>query len=125
MRNLTQAQKKEIRILQQELVVKTDDRRRKQMLATLVRLGVVLHEFNTATYTLAAGWESRDLLDGHHPAVFEHEKDVPDGPSTASRTRAPYSKAPIPDPPKKISRPPAIYSNRSHQEHIDHILKNY
>jgi hypothetical protein len=35
-------------------------------------------------------------------------------------------KDPIPDPPKKKpQRPPAIYSNRSVDQLIDHILKNY
>ena len=32
---------------------------------------------------------------------------------------------PLPDPPKAWKRPPSIYSNRSHDELIDHILKTY
>lgn len=40
--------------------------------------------------------------------------------------KAPYLRAVQADPPtEKINRPPAVYSNRSHEELIDHILKSY
>ncbi|MBN8852247.1 MAG: hypothetical protein BGO55_00695 [Sphingobacteriales bacterium 50-39] len=43
-----------------------------------------------------------------------------------SEKKAPYLRAVQPDPPEeKINRPPALYSNRSHEELIDYILKSY
>jgi hypothetical protein len=85
------------------------------LLRRMVELGILVEEKSRKKgieVSLAPGWEEVDI-------------DV------TPRKREPWVLAGdcptvIPDPPKpKIVRPPTIYSNRSQQELIDHVLKNY
>lgn len=65
------------------------------------------------TYVLSPDWENVDV----NIPQRVRKRDVP--PIEDGRPV-------IPDPPKKkLTRPPAVYSNRSNEELIDHILKNY
>jgi hypothetical protein len=64
-------------------------------------------------YILEDAWEKVDL------DVAQRQRKA------AVRSYPVHELPPIPDPPKVINRPPAVYSNRSQKELIDHVLKNY
>lgn len=57
-------------------------------------------------YILMPEWETVDV----------------DIPQRVRKVYLPTEKTPRPDPPRKMMRPPAIYSNRSREELIDNIL---
>jgi hypothetical protein len=95
--------------MQSDLTVKTDDPYRQRVLQGLVEKGIA-ERLPSLFYVLTPEWMRVKIPTGNEPAV----------------SAVPTEKDPIPDPPKKpYTRPAAIYSNRSHKELIDHILKNY
>ena len=119
-KTLTPAQRAAITDLQTQGTMKIFAGRTRQTYMVLVTLGAATpKEGSTNEFVIGKGWE---------------EIDVAIQPRGA---RGPYSMVtkdisclvenePIPDPPKpKMVRPPAVYSNRSHNELIDHVLKNY
>lgn len=64
-------------------------------------------------YVLVEAWENVDI-------------DIPQRDRTPiARPGSKCELPPIPDPPSKLVRPPAVYSNPSQKELIDDVLKNY
>lgn len=109
---LTNAQKREILAMQQELSVSTTDSYRQRTLRGLVTRGIAVHDHYSRFYTLVPAWQ--------------HANVNPDKPYAPMQPPAPAEKPPQPDPPKnEFVRPKAEYSNQSQEDFIDHILKTY
>lgn len=118
---LTAAQRLAIIDLQTHISVKVYVGKNIQVYKNLVAIGAaVLHPSSGLQneFVIAAGWETVDVK---RPARGSREDTL------ANKVFGLGEEAGvIPDPPKKkIQRPPAIYSNRSYDEVIDHVLKNY
>lgn len=112
-RQLTNAQKREIIAMQEGLLqVCTTDPYRQRALRTLVTRGIAVHDHYSRFYTLVPEWQNVNVC--------------PDKPMPPPAPVITESRPVIPDPPKKqFIRPPAVYSNRSQEDLIDHILKTY
>lgn len=108
--SLSLAAKKELILLQRELVTKATDQYRTRVLRTLFMKGMVVYDEETDTFSIVHKWISFQISDREKilaNVVVDEEKE------------------PIPDPPKRLVRPPAQYSNTSREDYINHILNNY
>lgn len=113
LKTLTPVQRQLIADLQVKGIVKVAEPKAMAVYRRLVTLGAAIWEpLSKNEFRIAEGWEAVDV---------SFQRREPRGPYTAEDF-LPF----VPDPPKKILvRPPAVYSNRSQNDIIDHVLKNY
>ena len=119
-KTLTPAQRSAITDPQTQGTMKIFSGRTRQTYMVLLTLGAAtLKDGSTNEFVIGKGWEEIDV------SIQSRGARGPYGVVTKDISCL-VEKEVIPDAPKKkIQRPPAVYSNRSHNELIDHVLKNY